>query len=250
MQRTLIVTIVVSALTVLALGSSAQSRAAEGSKAAGGAQEQPVAKSAPANAEAVTFLSVLCERMGSGDARIRFAAREALVVMGTRAASVLKERKASEQDPHVKAFIDRTVKRIKSTTGKKGGQMRFFGGRDIDRIAMSTNLSLAQIAQLEPVLAKHDKDVKSLWAEFKESGGFRDPEAYKDVMEEIKALAKESEPNLKFLDDKQRDYMRRAMEQSSPFGGSSMTWSTGDTGTVILGGPGGGAMIRRVKPEK
>lgn len=200
--------------------------------------ERAAKSSAPKSAktaEAVDFLTALCKRVGSNDPRIRFAAREALVVMGTRGAAALKAHKASERDPHVKAFIDRTLKRISRMRGKKGA--RYFGGRDIDRIAMSSNLTLEQIGQLLPVLAKHDKDVKSLWAEFKESGGFRDPEAYKDVMEEIKLLAKEAEPALaKFLDDKQRQKLRKVMERSSPFAGGGASF--------VLGAEGGGAVLR------
>lgn len=247
MKRTLIITVIVTSLIAAAIGTTAQSR---GTGNGAAAENAPAEKAAPATSEAVTFLGALCERMASGDARIRFAAREALVVMGTRAASVLNERKPAEKDPHVKAFIDRTLKRIKSMRGKNGKGMRFFGGRDIDRIAMSTNLTLEQVSKLEPVLAKHDKDVKSLWAEFKESGGFRDPEAYKDVMEEIKLLAQEAEPNLKFLDDKQRKYVRRVMERSSPFGGGQATWTGSEGGgVVILPGGGGAAVIRKPKQD-
>ncbi len=218
------------------------------------AQRAP-ASDAPAaapKAEAVSFIGHLCGRLASDDARLRFAAREALVVMGNQAVPALKEASGGQKDPHVQAFIKRTLSRIKKLSGKKRGRW-IAPGRDLDRMAMQTNLTLEQVTKLEPLFAKHDKDVKALWAEFRESEGFKDPGGYKDLMAEVKLLADEASPELsKFLDDKQRKYVTQQMRRATPFGGGgavSFVGAEGGGGAVILGGPGGGMRVRKA-PEK
>jgi len=161
------------------------------------AQDEKPASAVKA-AESVEFMKQLATRMGSKDATVRFAVREALVVMGKRAIAALNARMAEEKDEHVKAFIARTILRLKSIkTTPQGRSYAASRGRDLDRLAMQCGLTLEQIAQIQPLLAKHDKNVKELWAEFREAGAWRDKGAYKDLQEEMKLLAEESEPVLR-----------------------------------------------------
>lgn len=218
------------------------------------AQRAPAGDTAApaAKAEAVSFIDHLCGRLTSDDARLRFAAREALVVMGNQCVPALKQASGAQKDPHVQAFIQRTLARIKTLSGNKKKRRWTSPGRDLDRMAMQTNLTLEQVSKLEPLFAKHDKDVKALWAEFRESEGFKDPGGYKDLMAEVKLLAEEATPELeKFLDEKQRKYVAQQMRRATPFGvGGAVSFVGGEGGgAVILGGPGGGVRVRKT-PDK
>lgn len=198
-----------------------------------GQDEKPA--SAVKAAESVEFMQQLAARTGSKDARVRFAVREALVVMGRRSIAALNARMAEEKDEHVKAFIARTISRIKRMkTSPQGYTYVASSGRDLDRLAMQCGLTLEQIAQIQPVLAKHDKNVKELWAEFREAGSWRDKEAYKDLQEELKLIAEESEPLLRnYLNDEQLKLISGQLKAR-----------TGGRSAVSFGGR-GGVQIRR-----
>ena len=207
---------------------------------------QPVAPTvAPVPAQnAQQFVLNLVGQVGNKDPRIRFAVREGLVAMGSQATPVLLAAKANHTDAHVLAFIDRTVKRLKSTTKKRGGRNIFFmgnRGRDIDRIAMELNLSWEQMAKLEPVFKKYDKDSKELMAAMREEGGFSDREGWKDLAEEMKLMREEAEPKLsEFLDEKQT---KGAMRYLGRGGGTPFAFDGGTGSIQILGGPGGAASV-------
>jgi hypothetical protein len=154
----------------------------------------------------------------------------------------------------VKAFIDRTLKRIKTAAkaAKRGGGNQFFslmsgatGGRDIDRIAMELNLKWEQMDQMLPIFTKYDANAKALMKEMQESGGFGDKEAWKDLQEEMKLMRQDAEPEFaKFLDESQA---KRALRYLGQGGGLPMLGDGG--GLQIFGTPGGGSgaigIIRR-----
>lgn len=212
---------------------------------------QPNAQPAPPQ-NAQQFLNNLVGQVGNKDPRIRFAVREGLVAMGAQATPVLTAAKATHADPHVKAFIDRTLKRVKAMAKRKGRSAMFFSmnrGRDIDRIAMELNLGWEQMAKLGPVFKKFDRDAKDLYAAMREEGGFRDSEAWKDLREEMKLMREEAEPKLsEFLDEKQTKGAMRYM--SGAGGGMPITFGT-DLGSIriIEGGP-GSMRVTIKKPEK
>jgi len=208
-----------------------------------GAQETSPAKADEAKVvvtpETTAFVQMLAQKMGSQNARLRFAVREALVVIGRPAIAGLNQQKADTKDEPVKAFIDRTIARIKSLkTNPMGWTYPTMRGRDLDRLAMQCNLTLDQIAKIEPALAKFDKNRKELMDEFRESGGYRDPEARKDLDEEVNLLVKETGSALrKYLESEQVKAVSQHLKPSG-FGGFG-------GGVQVIGGPGGTFQIRR-----
>jgi hypothetical protein len=191
-------------------------------------------------AETTAFVQMLAQNMGSKNARLRFAVREALVVIGRQALAGLNQKKADTKNEHVKAFIDRTIARIKSLkTNKLGYTYPTKRGRDLDRLAMQCNLTLEQVAKIEPALAKFDKNRKELWDEFRESGAYGDPEARKDLDEEMNLLVEETGSALrKYLDPGQVKTLTQKLKPPK-FGGMA-------GGVRVIGGPGGGTFrIRR-----
>jgi hypothetical protein len=229
------------------------------------AQVEPLApaaeKPAAVEANAQQFVQMMVQQVPNQDPRIRFAVREALVAMGPQAIPALKEAKEAQPDPHVKAFVGRTLDRIQQMAKRTTkGAMIFpgfpgMGGRDIDRIAMELNLTFEQMAKLEPVFKTFDKQVKDLYAEMKETGAFGDKEAWKDLADERKLMEEETRPKLSaFLDEKQTDGAMRYLRGAGAFGGLPFMIG-GDSGAVqIFEGPGGsmGVTIRktgRVKSE-
>jgi len=215
--------------------------------------EKPAAPQvAPQNAQ--QFIQVLVKQVENKNPRIRFAIREALVTMGSQAVFLLQEKKAAVANVHVKAFIDRTLAQIKKIAKRKKSKYgRFFSSfmgnmhRDIDRIAMDLNLTFVQMAKLEPLYKKYDKNVKELYAEMKDSGGFGDREAWKDLQDELKLMAEDTRPELeKFLDEKQSEGAMRYLKRSSRFGGLPMMF--GEGGSIqIIEGPGGTGMGIKIK---
>jgi hypothetical protein len=229
MRNTFLLVVGLALLLVAAAG--AQVEKAKGA-------DEPAAPAAAA--ESIAFMKDLVQRMESPDARVRFAVREALVVMNRQALPVLNEHKASTQNEHLKAFIDRTIARIKSMQTRAGRSWSTMRGRDLDRLAMDCNLTLEQISQIQPILAKHDKNMQDLWNEFRESGAYRDKEAYKDLQDERKLMVEEAEPGLrKYLNDAQTkavmEHLRTGSGAGPAMGG----------GVRIMGGPGGGVTIIR-----
>ena len=215
--------------------------------AAAAAQEkapaQPEAPVVAAQGESAEFIQSLMTRMDSKNAKLRFAVREALVVMGPPAVSALNAHKASVEDPALKAFMDRTVARIKSMKSYGGRSFSSLRGRDLDQLAVQCNLTLEQITQVGPILAKHDKNVKELYQEFQEAGGYRDPEARKDLQEELNLLAEDAGPKLrKYLNDAQADTIAKQLK-----GRRSVTSFGGNV--QIMGGPGGSSVIIRKPPS-
>jgi len=189
--------------------------------------------------ESIQFMQTIVGKMGSKDARLRFAVREALVVMGKQAIPVLNEAKAGVKCVHLKAFMTRTIARLKSIKTFRGRSYPSTRGRDIDRLAMVVNLTLEQVTNVSPILAKYDKNVKELWAEFKEAGGYTDKEAYKDIQDELKLLVDESRPTLRrYLTEKQVNAVCNQLRPGGSAGGLRM-----------IGGGGGGG-IRVISPGR
>ncbi len=198
------------------------------------------------DANAQTFIMSLMKNVGNQDPRIRFAFREAIVAMGAQAKIALKEAQAAQENVHVKAFIGRTLKRIKkfNKTSKKGRGRVFSmfsrnSGRDIDKIAMELNLTFEQMDKLAPVFKSYDKTSKDLMAEMKESGGFSEPGAWKDMQEELKLVAEDVRPELdKFLNEKQAKRAMRYLRRASPFGGVPMMLGDGNNISFFKSGDG------------
>jgi len=184
-----------------------------------GAQENPSGDQ-PGLKNAQVYVKTLVNYMGSTDARLRFSVREALRVMGPQAISAINEAKTGEKDKHVVAFMNRTVKLIKSSRtaerdrGQRGMRgMRGPGNRDvdIDRVAMELNLNWEQIDQTLPLLEKARKDRSALFQEFRDAGGnFRDREAMADLQEEMKTITEEAKSKAsKFLSAAQVKQLER-----------------------------------------
>lgn len=198
------------------------------------AQDNGPAKAAGPALESTGFIQSLCKKMESSNARLRFAVREALVIMGKQTLPALNAAKAGSKNAHLTAFIVRTLARIKSLQTRGSRTYPTLRGRDIDRMAMDANLTLEQISQILPILAKHDKNRKELYAEFREAGGYKDKEAYKDLQEELKLMVEEAEPDLKkYLDEKQLKTVKSQIRGGGSFGGG---------GVRMIGGPGGGGI--------
>ena len=170
--------------------------------------EKP-APSAQQHPNAQAWLRILVMQMSNPDPRIRLSVREALHVMGPRSLDAVNEGKAKQKNPHVKAFMTRTLTYLKIKRGGKQGKRTPFW--DIDHVAAVANLKWEQIDKTLPVLVAAHKQNRELTTAFKEAGGdFRDPEAMQDLGEEIKAGAAEAEEKLKkFLQPKQVELLRR-----------------------------------------
>lgn len=224
-----------------------------------GAKPPSAASAAPPAANplnAQQFVNVLVQQMGNKDPRIRFALREALVSMGAQALVTLKAAKEAQTNPHVKAFIDRTVERIEKIAKRKKGRYGQFssffanvGGRDIDRIAMDLNLSFDQMGKIEPILKKYDRDVKDLYAAMREEGGFTDKDAWRDLKDEMDLMREETKPKFEeFLSEDQTKGAMRYLQRSG-FGGMPFSIGGAPGSIQIFEGPGGktGVMIKRVE---
>jgi hypothetical protein len=155
--------------------------------------------------------------------------------MGPQAISAINEAKGGEKNKHVVAFMNRTVKLIKSARtaqrdrgGQQGrrGMRGQRGGRDIDidRIAMDANLNWEQIEKTLPLLEKARKDRSALMQEFRDAGGnFRDPEARADLTEEMKTIAEEAKSKAKgFLSPAQVKQLDRYLNPMSRMGRMGM----------------------------
>jgi len=245
--------IVLVALTLGLLAGMVPGQVETGAKPPLAASAAPPAAN-PLNAQ--QFINVLVQQMGNKDPRIRFALREALVNMGTQALVTLKATKEAQTDPHVKAFIGRTVERIEKIAKRQKGRLAQFshffanvGGRDIDRIAMDLNLSFDQMAKIDPILKKYDRDVKDLYAAMREEGGFMDKDAWKDLKDEMDLMRGETRP--KFEEFLSEDQTKGAMRylQSGGFGGMPFSFNGAPGSIQIFEGPGGktGVMIKRVE---
>jgi len=247
-MRNLIIAVLLS-VVVLSLAAVAQEQEKP--------RSQPAAQPAAVPLNAQQFIQNMVNQVENKNPRIRFAVREALVTMGSQATPLLQEKKAVVKNVHVKAFITRILSRLKRAAKHKGRNAIFAGfmgnrNRDIDRIAMDLNLTFEQMAKLEPVFKKYDKNVKELNAEMKESGAFGDKEAWKDLMDEMKLMAQETEPDLReFLDEKQTKGAMRYLRRSGGFGGFPMMF--GDGGNIqIFQGPDGtsmGVTIKKVEKK-
>ena len=221
-------------------------------------QATPPAPAAVPQQNAQQFIQSLVGQVGNQDPRVRFAVREGIVAMGAQSVPLLKAVKETQTSAHVKAFIDRTLKRIQSMAKreKKGfGSMVFSlgggnGNRDIDRIAMELNLTWEQMDKLPAVFKKYDRDVKELMAAMREEGGFADSEAWKDLREEMKLMQEGARPALQeFLNESQSERAMRYLRRSSPLGGIPFSIGGGEGSIQIFEGPGGatGVTVRKVE---
>lgn len=231
-------------------------------------EAEPVVEVDP-NAHA--FIQSLVKNVDNKNPRIRYAMREALVAMGHQSTLGLKEAREAQANAHVKAFIDRTLKRIKRAAkqAKRRGPngARIFsmlsssahGTRDIDKIAMELNLTWDQMDKMGPVFKRYDANRKALMKEMKDAGGFSDPEAWKDLNEEMKLMREDCEPEFaKFLDKKQAKKALRYLGGGGFGGLPAMLGDLGDIGggavQVLQFGSGGGegpvtGTVRIVKPN-
>jgi hypothetical protein len=194
-------------------------------------QQEAAGAQAPAVGNAQAYVKMMVTHASSPDPKLRFSVREGLRIMGPQAISALEEAKKTITSKHVKAFIDRTVKRIRdgiqaeqaaaqaAQNAQQGRRMPFGrGGReiDIDRIAMDLNLTWEQMEKVEPVLVKARKEMDELMKVFQESGGFRDREAFADLQAEMKTISDAAKPELlKALSAAQ---VARLERQLNPFG--------------------------------
>ncbi len=200
---------------------------------------------APEIASPAPFIDSLCTHLSSTNPRVRYTAREGLVNFGAQGMLALRKAREGATDPHVQAFIDRVIARVKLRTLRPAGRSALSKPRseearaareafaaairsrpkfDIDRIAMDVTLTFDQIAKLEPILTRHFSEVDSMWREMKELGATRDKEAYKALNEEIGLLVEKAEPKLSaFLDEKQTKYVLRLMKRR--YGGAFSSYS-------------------------
>ena len=249
----------VALVVALVFGAVAGTLTAQVEPGAKPSDAAPAVKPAANPLNAQQFINVLVQQVGNKDPRIRFALREALVNMSSQALPALAEAKEAHANPHVKAFVGRTIERIKKIAKReKGrfGQLGYMfanaGGRDIDRIAMDLNLNFDQMAKIDPILKKYDRDVKDLYAAMREEGGFMDKDAWKDLKDEMDLMREETRPKLEeFLTEDQTKGAMRYLQRSGFGGGIPFTFGGGlGTGSIqIIEGPGGktGVMIKRVE---
>lgn len=172
------------------------------------------------------YVKYLVAQINSPDAKLRYSIREALRGMGAQAVVVLQNAKKIEKDPHIKAFIDRTIARIKlqslaRPTGNDRAAMskymrQRFGTVDIDRLAMDAKLTLEQIAKVEPILKRARKEAGDLIEVFSEAGGWRDREAWSDLNEEMKAITDRVKPELR--GSLNASQVERVAREVNPFG--------------------------------
>ncbi len=187
------------------------------------AQNEPAA---PKIESARPYIEQICTHLSSTNPRVRYSAREALRNYGGQAVPLIKAARERAKDPHVKAFIDRVLVRVRLPGWRASGKtdaaarkrymaaLRNRAPYDIDRIAMDIHLTFEQIARLDPILRRHFKEVNALWQELREAGATRDKEAYKELNHEIKLMVGKVEPKLRaFLDVKQTDHVKRLMLQ-------------------------------------
>lgn len=200
---------------------------------------------APKIASPAPFIDSLCTHLSSTNPRVRYTAREGLVNFGAQGMLALRKAREGATDPHVQAFIDRVIARVKLRTLRPAGRSALSKPRseearaareafaaairnrpkfDVDRIAMDITLTFEQIAKLEPILTRHFGEVDAMWREVKELGATRDKEAYKALNEEIGLLVEKAEPKLRaFLDEKQTKYVLRLMKRR--YGGAFSSYS-------------------------
>jgi hypothetical protein len=163
------------------------------------------AEAKPINAQ--LYVKYLVSQINTPDAQLRYSIREALRTMGGQAVVALQNAKQAEKNPHIKAFIDRTIARIKlqdlprpsgnDQAARRNWMRQRFGTMDIDRLAMDAKLTLEQIAKVEPILTKARKEASDLMEVFAEAGGWRDREAWADMNEEMKAITEKVKPQLR-----------------------------------------------------
>jgi len=225
-------------------------------------QEQADKPAAP-DINAQVYIKFLVKHCSSDDPRLRFSVREGLQSMGTQAVSALNEAKQNEKNKHVRAFIERTLKRIKDVVDLRrmfepGGQnrqgrqgwmnfmTRGFTNIDIDRIAMDVNLTWEQIEQVEPVLAQGGKQKAELWKVFNEAGGMRDREAWADLREELKTV--DDSIKSKLREHLKPQQVARIERYLNPFGGFGRMGGRGGRGGRGPGGGGGGGGFGRERP--
>lgn len=165
----------------------------------------------PRTAPAQTFLRDLVRYMANADPRVRYGVREGLKAMGTQAVAAINEAKAQEQDPHVRAFMNRTVTLIKITDAKAKGRKVTGRFNDIDYVAMAVNLQWEQMDRTLALLVRATKERSELWAAFKEAGGnHRNREEAAALNEEIATIAGKTDAEFeKFLSPEQMKRMRR-----------------------------------------
>jgi len=165
----------------------------------------------PRVATSEAYLRCIVRYMANPDPRVRYSVRQALRSMGPQAVAAINEARAVEKDPHVKAFMTRTLTLMKLTRAKQQGQKPKSVFYDIDHVAMVANLNWTQMDKTVPVLVKAHKANRELVQTFKDAGGDRrDPEAMTDLRAEMKTVAATAETELKaFLKPKQVNLLRR-----------------------------------------
>jgi hypothetical protein len=194
------------------------------------AQEKPVK---PEIESARPYIEQTCTHLSSTNPRVRYAAREALRNFGTQAVPLIQAARKKSENPHVQAFIDRVLVRVRSSEWRGAGKtdleasknrkvaMKNRAPYDIDRIAMDINLTFEQIARLDPLLRRHVREVAALWAELRAAGALKEKEAYRDLDQEIELLVKKTEPKLRaFLDARQTEQVMRLLRRLGSSGTS------------------------------
>jgi len=172
------------------------------------------------------YIEQICTHLSSTNPRVRFTAREALRNYGSQAVPLIRAARERTRNPHVKAFIDRTLGRVRilgRLASRKGNAaarkktvaaLRNRPPYDIDRIAVHITLTFEQISKLDPILRRHFKELRKLWGELREAGALKDKEAYQDLNQEIKLMVEKAVPKLQaFLDARQIEYVKRIMLQ-------------------------------------
>lgn len=212
--------------------------------------QEPGDRPAPPAVNAQVYVKFLVKHCSSDDPRLRYSVREGLRTLGQQSVSALNEAKRNEKNRHVRAFIDRTLERIKEVVRPTPGQggrrdwmnfmTRRFTSVDIDRIAMDVNLTWEQIEKVEPILKKAGKDMADLWKVFTEAGGFREREAWGDLREELKILGDSAKSKLR--EHLKPQQVARLERYLNPFGGFGRMGGRGGRGG--RGGGGGGGRER------
>lgn len=183
------------------------------------------------------FVKLLTENLFSKDPKIRYSLSKALETMGNQAIPHLNRLKSSSKNQHHRAFLTRIIKRIrpdKKVSAEETDRRRFSSmmgwasGLDIDRIAMEVGLDFEQMAKVEPIMARTQKNVTDLWEEFRKADAWRDREAWSVLREEQSATVDEAMAELrKHVGGKQALKLKKVVDRFvNPMG----NWGRGGRG--------------------
>lgn len=175
-----------------------------GATAQATAQEEAARPQAAANAQA--FVKILTKGLFTENAKIRYSLSEALRTMGNQAVPELNRLKRATKNPHHAAFVNRIIQRIKPDKKMSKEErdrrsmmsmMGFQQSLDIDRLAMEVALTFEQMAKVEPILSKTQKNLSALWDEFRKANAWRDRDAWGVLRDEQKNAVDEAVANLR-----------------------------------------------------